>query len=141
MNEQRVLIDRVRENIDEYSKEYPDINIRRLKALLLYRTLYHFQTGIAMSHLDAIRECDLSIGLIGPGSSISTRILDYFLSRYEIFRTHAIIHDSYGQFYKNHHKNRGYCYSMSKSFKFMKKSPLCGHISGLLWLLSSNIRV
>lgn len=141
MIEPRVVIEHVKQNIDEYSKEHPDIKIRCLKAILLYRTLYYFQTGIVMSHLDAIRECDQSIGLIGPGSSMSTRIIDYFQSRYEIFRSHVIIHNSYGQFYINHHKNRGYCYSMNKSFKFMKKSPLCGHISGLLWLLSSNICV
>ena len=53
--------------------------------------------------------------------------------------THSILHDAYGRFYKKYGLDRGYCYALKRSKKFMKRIPLFGHISGFIFALTHKI--
>ena len=64
---------------------------------------------------------------IGPGScTVNTSL--------EFLRKHAILHDAFGRFYSDHGKGPGYTYCL-KMPHCVKKSPLMGQISGILYCL------
>ena len=82
-----------------------------------------------------LRAENFDIGLIGPGDGMITRCLEYCLKDCELFHQHAILHDAWGRYYQKYKKGLGYTYALSSNRipEFCRKSPLLGHISGLIF--------
>lgn len=80
---------------------------------------------------------DFEIGLIGPGNSYLTHILETIFGHIDIFHRHSILHDAFGRFYQNYHLDRGYCYVIPEKYtlKCMKSSPFCGQLFGIIHCL------
>lgn len=74
-------------------------------------------------------------GLIGPGDSCLTSILERLFGKFPSMRLHAILHDAYGAFYRSTGKSNGYFYRSRKKnlAHFVKNSPLIGHITGIFY--------
>ena len=70
-------------------------------------------------------------GLIGYPNSI----LDFFLARSKVFRSHAILHDSSGAVKATTNQGPGYCYLLPQ----FPSSCLLGHITGLLFCVFIKI--
>ena len=83
-------------------------------------------------------ENEYDIGLIGPGHNCMVKICEKICG-YRICHLHSILHDVNGRLFLTYNIGRGYNY-MSHGFNWMKKSPFCGHISGLKYSIYYNIR-
>lgn len=80
-----------------------------------------------MEHID---DCDMEArygGLIGIGNSR----LDKYLSRYKIFRLHAVLHDAAGHVKRVYNTGPGYSYIIPFPFNWC----FVGHVFGLLFCL------
>ena len=77
------------------------------------------------------------LGYIGPGKQVLTTILEFFFKDNTVMRMHAILHDSFGMFYRKTHLGNGYYYRSSKTelSEWKKKSPLIGHLTGILFCI------
>ena len=106
---------------------------------LAYQYLYktHFNKIISVSTI--LDEYEGEIGLIGPGNGNCTAALECLFGEFSFCHTHSILHDAYGRFYAKYGLDRGYCYAIKNSTRFMKKSPLFGHISGFFFALFHKI--
>ena len=58
-----------------------------------------------------------------------------------ILHSHSILHDAFGRFYNRYLLNRGYTYVIPENIspEFMKRSPLCGQITGLIYCICKRI--
>lgn len=73
------------------------------------------------------------MGEIGPADLT-------FELRSKVMQNHAIFHDAFGRFYNRYLKGRGYCYTFNCGNRFLKKSPLFGHITGIMyWLFNEGV--
>ena len=83
------------------------------------------------------------IGLIGPGNSRLTRFLERIFNGCDTLHSHSILHDAFGRFYTHHQLDRGYTFVIPKNLtpKCIKRSPLCGQISGLIYCLVKQIKI
>ncbi len=106
-----------------------------LKAATVYKYLYKFHFNLNKPLADILHENDYNIGLNSLSNSNTTRFFDKMLGRYQFFHTHLILHNAYGRFYKQYNIDRGYCYVLPKTTKYMKKCKLFGHMSGLMFTL------
>ena len=81
------------------------------------------------------------IGLIGPGNSWLTPILEKMFGWSDVLRTHSILHDAFGRFFINHSLDRGYSYAIPehKTSNFFRKNPLCGQISGMIYCIHKKL--
>ena len=53
---------------------------------------------------------------------------------------HVIFYDAFGRFYNRYRRGRGYCYVFNCGNRFLKKSPLFGHIAGIVyWLFNEGV--
>ena len=111
-----------------------------LKSCLVYQYLYykHFKTILSIDNILYIHN---DIGLIGPGNGRITRFFERTLGWIDVIHSHSILHDAYGRFYNRYSLDRGYCYAIPKNAtsKLMKRSPLCGQISGLIYCIRKRI--
>ena len=114
-----------------------------LKSALVYQYLYskHFKLNISIESI--LIENNYDIGLIGPGNGCITRILERIFNNSIMMRSHSILHDAFGRFYAHHQLDRGYTYVIPKNRtpKCIKRSPLCGQISGLIYCVSKKIKI
>ena len=80
-----------------------------------------------------------SIGLMGPGYGLITRLLERVCVSPQL-KKHAIYHDIFGAVYRNCGLTNGYCYGLQKPINknWIKKSPLLGHISGIYKILKGD---
>ena len=104
------------------------------QALELYKLVWELYTCQEIS----IEEIDLQergLGLIGPGDGILTYILEKCFGRFNAFRLHALFHDVFGRIYNKTKKGPGYMYVYDDAPAMLKRSSLCGHISGLSYCL------
>ena len=124
-------------------QEHPNVYDVILKSALVYQYLYlnHFDEMIS---IDKVLELNNNeIGLIGHGDGCLTWILERIFHQSDILHSHSILHDAFGRFYAHHSLDRGYTYVIPKNRtpKCIKRSPLCGQISGLIYCVFKNIRI
>ena len=114
-----------------------------LKSALVYQRLHlrNFKKYISID--DVLELIDNEIGLIGPGNGCLTWFLERIFGQSDILHSHSILHDAFGRFYTHHSLDRGYTYIIPKNrtLKCLKRSPLCGHISGLIYCVFNKIRI
>ena len=77
------------------------------------------------------------LGYIGPAKELLTSVLEFFFKDNTVMRMHAILHDSFGMFYRKTRLGNGYYYRSKKTelSEWKKKSPLIGHITGILFCI------
>ena len=126
---------------EETKRKHNSVNDVILKSALVYQYLYlcNFDTMILIN--DILELNNNEIGLIGPGNGCLTWFLEKMFGGSDILHSHSIIHDAFGRFYAHHSLDRGYTYVIPKNRtpKWMKRSPLCGQISGLIYCVSRKI--
>ena len=118
--------------------KYGDIDDQILKSALAYQYLSICYLQEMLSIDSILIENKWEIGLIGPGNSCLTQILECLFGRFRICHLHSCLHDAYGRFYEKYHIGRGYKYATTK-FSCFKSYPLFGHITGLCWCLLSQL--
>ena len=125
----------------EETKQYNEIDDVILKSALVYQYLYHkhFKTFISIS--DILELNNGEIALLGPGNGCLTWSFERIFSGFDILHSHSILHDAFGRFYDHFSLDRGYSYVIPKNLtpKPIKRSPLCGQISGLIYCISKKI--
>ena len=126
---------------EETKRKHNSVNDVILKSALVYQYLYlcNFDTMIPIN--DILELNNNEIGLIGPGNGCLTWFLEKMFGGSDILHSHSIIHDAFGRFYAHHSLDRGYTYVIPKNRtpKWMKRSPLCGQITGLIYCVSRKI--
>ena len=137
----REVIKYARRYILETKEQNIEISIDILKSALVFQYLHLKHFNILLSINEVIEIAGDDIGLIGPGKGLLTWMLEKLFSDSPTIKTHAILHDSFGRFYHHYSKDRGYMYSSKehKTSNWMKKSPFCGQISGLIYCKFNNI--
>ena len=140
MDSPRKVIKFMNENFYLFEKQYENIDKNVLKAAIAYKYLLAVYLDIKNITIDQILiENDYDLGLIGPGHSCLTSICERICPN-RICHLHSILHDCYGRIYtKYNNQGRGYNY-MFKAPNWMKKCPLFGHITGLMYSIYYNIR-
>ena len=125
------------------TKQQHNVNDVILQSALVYQYLYlcNFDTMIPID--DILELNNNEIGLIGPGNGCLTRFLERMFGGSDILHSHSILHDAFGRFYAHHSLDRGYTYVIPKNRtpKCIKRSPLCGQISGLIYCLVKQIKI
>ena len=124
-------------------QEHPSVEDVILKAALVYQYVYlnNFDEMISMDRILELN--DNEIGLIGPGDGCLTWILERIFHQSDILHSHIILHDAFRRFYVHHSLDRGYTYIIpqNRTSKGIKRSPLCGQISGLIYCVFKKIRI
>ena len=139
MDSPEKVIKFMNENFYLFEKQYEDIDKNVLKAVIAYKYLLAVYLNIKNVTIEQILiENDYDLGLIGPGHSCLTSICEKICTN-RICHLHSILHDTYGRIYTKYNQGRGYVY-MFNGPKWMKKCPLFGHITGLLYSIYYNIR-
>ena len=126
---------------EETKKQHNSVNDVILKSALVYQYLHLKNFASSKSINDILEINDKEIGLIGPGNGCLTHFLERIFNQSDILHSHSILHDAFGRFYNHHQLDRGYTYVIPKNRtpKCLKKSPLCGQISGLIYCAFKKI--
>ena len=136
------VIDYINRHFQETKQEYKDMNDVILKSALVYQYLHikNFQKSIS---IDDILQLNNEIDLIGPGNGCITHFLEKILGGSAVLHSHSILHDAFGRFYTHHSLDRGYTYTIpeNRTPDCIKRSPLCGQISGLIHCVSKKITI
>ena len=121
-------------------QKYEKVNDVIRKSALVYQYLYLNNFDIYISIDDVLELNNNEIGLIGTGNGCLTHFLERIFNQSDILHSHSILHDAFGRFYAHHQLDRGYTYVIPKSrtLKCIKRSPLCGQISGLIYCVSKK---
>ena len=139
----RDVIEFLKTCFESTKKEHSSVNDVILKSALVYQYLHlnHFDELISIDEVLELN--DNEIGLIGPGNGCFTHFLERIFQGSSKLHTHSILHDAFGRFYSRYSSDRGYTYAIPSILTptFIKRSPLCGQISGLLYCVSNKIVV
>ena len=121
--------------------QHKDVDDVILKSALVYQYLYLNHYDIMLPTDDILELNNNEIGLIGPGNGCLTWFLEKMFGGSDILHSHSILHDAFGRFYAHHSLDRGYTYVIpeNKTPRWVKKSPLCGQVSGLIYCLRKRI--
>ena len=103
----------------------------------MYRYLTLQYTNIRVD-LKEILEKHFDMGLIGPGYNCLTFTLEFAFNRSKTICNHAILHDAFGRFYNDYKHGPGYFYTSRTKHESIKKLPLIGHLSGLMFCYLEN---
>ena len=137
------VIEYVNHFFEETKQKHKNVNDIILKSALVYRDLYYrnFKTHISID--DILELNNNEIGLIGPGNGCLTHILERVFGGSHILHSHSILHDAFGRFYDHYSLDRGYTYVIpeNRTPKWVKRSPLCGQISGLIYCAFNRITI
>ena len=129
--------------MNETKLRHPHINVVILKSALVYQYLYqkHFNENISIDNVLEINHNE--IGLLGPGNSYLTWFLERLLGWSDVLHVHSILHDDFGRFYCKYRLDRGYTYVLSEDItpNFIKKNPICGQITGIIYCCCSRLRL
>ena len=120
---------------EQTNNQHFNVNDVILKSALVYQYL-HLKNFASSKSIDEVLELNNNeIGLIGPGNGCLTHFLERTFNQSDILHSHSILHEAFGRFYNHHQLDRGYTYVIPKNRtpKCLKKSPLCGQISGLIY--------
>ena len=126
---------------EETKRKHNSVNDVILKSALVYQYLHLCNLDTMIPINDILELNNNEIGLIGPGNGCLTQFLERMFGGSDIMHSHSILHDAFGRFYAHHSLDRGYTYVIPKNRtpKWMKRSPLCGQISGLIYCVSRKI--
>ena len=128
---------------EETKQKYKSANDVILKSALVYQYLYlgNFKTCISID--DVLELNNNEIGLIGPGNGCLAYLLERIFNRSDIIHSHSILHDAFGRFHAHHSLDRGFKYTIPENItpKCIKRSPLCGQISGLIYCAFNKITI
>lgn len=137
------VINYVRFFFEEAKESHNETDDVILKSCLVYQFLHnrHFKTHLTIDSIPELNNDE--IGLIGPGNGRLTRFFEKNLGNIDIIHSHSILHDAFGRFYDHHQLDRGYLYVINekRTAKFMKKSPIFGQITGLLYCCYHRIYI
>ena len=137
------IIKYVNHSFNKTKQRYNHVNDVVLKSALVYQFLCikYFARTLSVSEILELNNGE--INLIRPGSGCLTFILERVFGQIKVVHAHAILHDAFGRFYKHWGLDRGYSYAIPEtvSTKFMKRSPLCGQILGLIYCLFKRITI
>ena len=109
----------------------PDKYSREVCSALAYQFLLR-KHGIFKTIKEILDE-EPYIGLLGQRDEFE------MFSSINFLKLHAILHDAYGRVYNKYGYDRGYCYAFKTSFKRLKSSPFCGHITGFWFCLHHKL--
>ena len=139
----REVIEYVNHTFERTKQEHNSVNDVILKSALVYQYLYLNNFNILISIDDILELNNNEIGLIGPGNGCLTQFLERIFNQSDILHSHSILHDAFGRFYAHHQLDRGYTYVIHKNRtpKYIKRSPLCGQISGLIYCVHKKIKI
>ena len=128
---------------EEIKEQHNNVNDVILKSALVYQYLHlrNFKTCISID--DVLELNNNEIGLIGPGNGCLTHLLERIFNQSDILHSHSILHDAFGRFYTHHSLDRGCTYAIpeNRTQKCVKRSPLCGQISGLIYCAFNKITI
>ena len=131
----------VKHSLKTTKQQHNNVNDVILKSALVYQYLYFRNFNKMILIKDILELNNNEIGLIGPGNGCLTQFLERIFSGSDILHSHSILHDAFGRFYVNHSLDRGYTYVIpeNRTPKWVKRSPLCGQISGLIYCTFKKI--
>ena len=137
------VIKYVKDHFKEVKEQHNNLNDVILKSALVYQYRYLNHYDEILSTDEILKLNNNEIGLIGPGNGCLTHILERIFNQSDILHSHSILHDAFGRFYTHHSFDRGYTYVIPKNRtpKCIKRSPLCGQISGLIYCLFKQIKI
>ena len=122
-------------------QQHNNVNDVILKSALVYQYLYLCNFDAMIPINDILELNNNEIGLIGPGNGCLTWFLERMFSGSDILYSHSILHDAFGRFHAHHSLDRGYAYVIpeNRTPKWVKRSPLCGQITGLIYCTFKKI--
>ena len=139
----KLLLEYVTYNFKKTKEKHPFIDDKILKSALVYRYLhfYYLERDITINKILELNNGE--IGLLGPGNSFLTWLFESTFGWIDILNSHSILHDAFGRFYDHHESGRGYTYAIPEKYttKLIKRSPLCGQISGLLYCMCRRLTI
>lgn len=126
---------------DETKQQHHRFDDVILKSALVYKYLFHKHFNTYKSVSDILELNNGEIGLLGPGNSYITLLLERTLGWVNVLHSHGILHDAFGRFYNHHSLDRGYTYIIpeNRTPDYMRRNPLCGQVIGLLYCLIGRI--
>ena len=137
----RETIEYVNCHFEATKQQHNSVNDVILKSALVYQYLYLKNFKAYMTIDEVLEENNGEIGLIGPGNGCVTHSLERICGCCDILHSHSILHDAYGRFYTRYSSDRGYTYAIPENLTptYIKRSPLCCQISGLIYCISKKI--
>ena len=130
----KTLGDYIKFHADAYKYKFNDIPNRIFIAIIAYQYLCTI-TNKDLT-LEEIYDKHPNLGLIGPGNGSLTRILEELFASSKTVKTHAMLHDVFGNFYVDYKEGPGYAYALPiQSSSCIRTLPFVGHISGLILAL------
>ena len=130
-------------NFQKAKEKHPYINDKILKSALVYQYLhfYYFERKITINKILELNGGE--IGLLGPGNGFITMIFERTFGWSNVLSSHSILHDAFGRFFNHHGLGRGYTYCIPKKYttRLIRKSPLCGQISGLIYCIFKRLTI
>ena len=133
----------IKHSFKDTKEQHPNIDDKILKSALVYQYLHfhYFEREISINKILELNNGE--IGLIGPGGGFITWLLETAFGWIDILNSHSILHDAFGRFYNHHELGRGYTYAIPEKDtpKLIKRSPLCGQISALLYCMCRRLTI
>lgn len=127
----------IKRNTTIEKKRFMDVPDRILKANIAYQYLGKI-TNKDLT-LQEIHGKHPGLGLIGPGQGPLTKMLEKLFGSSKTFKTHAMLHDVFGNFYLDYEEGPGYAYASPVWLPdFLRDEPLVGQISGLIFCLKTD---
>ena len=136
------VIEYVKHSFNQTKQQHNSVNDVILKSALVYQLyLRNLNTNISID--DVLELNNNEIGLIGPGNGCLTWLLGRIFGHFDMLHSHSILHDAFGRFHDHYLKDRGYTYVIPKNRtpKWIKRSPLSGQISGLIYCAFNKITI
>ena len=139
----RETIEYVKCYFKQAKQQHSDVNDVILKSALVYQYLILKNLREYITIDEVLEENNGEIGLIGPGNGCTTHLLERISGCCDILHSHSILHDAYGRFYNRYSKDRGYTYVIPENISpnWVKRSPICGQISGLIYCIFNKIKI
>ena len=133
----------IKHSFKDAKEKHPYIDNKILKSALVYQYLnfYYFERDISLNKILELNNGE--IGLMGPGNGFITWLFERALGWIDVLNSHSILHDAFGRFYDHYSLGRGYTYAIPEKYttKLIKRSPLCGQISGLLYCMCKRLTI
>ena len=133
----------VKHSLKEAKEKHPNIDDKILKSALVYQYLHYFYFEREITINKVLEINNGEIGLMGPGNGFITWLFERTFGWIDILNSHSILHDAFGRFHDHHELGRAYTYAIPEKYttKLIKRSPLCGQISGLLYCVCRRLTI
>ena len=129
------IIKYITHSLPETKEQHPVINEKIIKSALVYQYLFHYHF-VKHITINEIINNHPDIGLLGPNKHINN-ILERLFNGNHILCWHSVLHDSFGRFYNDYKKDRGYIYAFKipDYLTFLKGNMFLGQISGIIYCI------